>query len=303
MSGVSSNRLDHADDAIHRGANLVAHVGEEFALGFIRRCGGFRRLDQRQLVALPLGDVALRSGHRHGLPGSIAFQSGANSIPAPLAGVRFAAHFHVHENVFSNTLLDGIAQLRLVFDMNDIEEFLADAQEFTLRKPEQFSEVRRHPHFARRHIQFPQTVVGAAYRASEARLGVAQLLLRRLALRFALIVIKSESDVAPHVPQQLGDLVVKCLAFARQQQQHANGAAALNERQCSSCRDAGRPRLCVPVGGSLIVHVVVTDAGLLRAKCRADESAALRSGFVNRQTRIQQVARAHAGGGDDMRNR
>ncbi len=47
-------QLDHADDAVHRRANLVAHVGEEFALGFVRRCGSFRRLDQRQLIVLPL---------------------------------------------------------------------------------------------------------------------------------------------------------------------------------------------------------------------------------------------------------
>ena len=37
------HELGHADHAVHRRANLVAHVGEEFALGPIGGLGGFPR--------------------------------------------------------------------------------------------------------------------------------------------------------------------------------------------------------------------------------------------------------------------
>ena len=52
-SASSSASVRHADDAVHRRADLVAHVGEELALGAVRRLG-------RLLGALePLAVLAL----------------------------------------------------------------------------------------------------------------------------------------------------------------------------------------------------------------------------------------------------
>ena len=45
-------QVGHADDAVHRRADLMAHVGEEFALGLIRRLGPFGQM----LGAVALGD-------------------------------------------------------------------------------------------------------------------------------------------------------------------------------------------------------------------------------------------------------
>jgi len=44
---VGENQVDHAGDAVHRRANLVAHVGQEFAPHHIRRL---------RLSGPPLGD-------------------------------------------------------------------------------------------------------------------------------------------------------------------------------------------------------------------------------------------------------
>ena len=46
------DQLGHAEDRVHRRADLVAHVGEELALGAIRRLRGLARAHQ-VLVLLP----------------------------------------------------------------------------------------------------------------------------------------------------------------------------------------------------------------------------------------------------------
>jgi hypothetical protein len=38
--GVALEQVGHADDGVHRGADLVAHVGQEGALGLVGRLGG-----------------------------------------------------------------------------------------------------------------------------------------------------------------------------------------------------------------------------------------------------------------------
>ena len=61
--GVSSRveqQLGHADHAVHRRADLVAHLGQELALGPARRLRRVARLPQLLLGALALGDVAVR---------------------------------------------------------------------------------------------------------------------------------------------------------------------------------------------------------------------------------------------------
>ena len=52
------NELGHAEDAVHRGADLVAHVGEEIAFGTVGRLGRLLRLQQLEFALLALGDVA-----------------------------------------------------------------------------------------------------------------------------------------------------------------------------------------------------------------------------------------------------
>ena len=47
-----------ADDGVQRRSQLVAHVGEELALGTVRRLGRILRLQQLLLGALVGGDVA-----------------------------------------------------------------------------------------------------------------------------------------------------------------------------------------------------------------------------------------------------
>ena len=49
-------QLDHANDAVHGGADFVAHVGQEAALGAIGGLGAFAGVDQLGLVAFSFGD-------------------------------------------------------------------------------------------------------------------------------------------------------------------------------------------------------------------------------------------------------
>src|ERR1039458_4549070 len=63
-SGVQK-QVGHPDDAVHGSANLMTHVGEEFALGLVRGFGRFFRFLQSGLGALSLragaeGDDAVR---------------------------------------------------------------------------------------------------------------------------------------------------------------------------------------------------------------------------------------------------
>ena len=51
-------QLGHADDAVHRRADLVAHLGQERALRVAGRLGRLARQAQRFFAALALGDVA-----------------------------------------------------------------------------------------------------------------------------------------------------------------------------------------------------------------------------------------------------
>ena len=44
--GVAAQQVRQADDGVHRRADLVAHVGEEYALGAVRRLGAVTRIHQ-----------------------------------------------------------------------------------------------------------------------------------------------------------------------------------------------------------------------------------------------------------------
>src|SRR5208337_2497553 len=51
------NEFGHAQNAIERGTNFVAHIGEEHAFGFAGSFGGALRVLQQTFVHLPLRDV------------------------------------------------------------------------------------------------------------------------------------------------------------------------------------------------------------------------------------------------------
>ena len=68
-SSVSSASVGHADDAVHRRADLVAHVRQELGL---RAVGGLRRLLQRRLgvqLAADDGRLRLHAPPQHDDPG------------------------------------------------------------------------------------------------------------------------------------------------------------------------------------------------------------------------------------------
>src|SRR5436853_232623 len=54
-------KLGHSNDAVHRRANLVAHVGEEFALGSACLLRGFFRVSKIDLRLLALGDIQVHT--------------------------------------------------------------------------------------------------------------------------------------------------------------------------------------------------------------------------------------------------
>ena len=66
QSGVE-RQVRHADDAVHRRADFVAHVGQEFALGAAARFGRFLGLEQSRLRPFALGDVQKRDDCADGL--------------------------------------------------------------------------------------------------------------------------------------------------------------------------------------------------------------------------------------------
>ena len=57
VRSVSSSKLGHADDAVHRRADFVAHVGEELALDAVRLLGLLPRL-------IELARLLLQPDHR-----------------------------------------------------------------------------------------------------------------------------------------------------------------------------------------------------------------------------------------------
>ena len=71
-------QVRQADDRIHRRADLVAHVGEELALGIVRLFRLVSGLPQGRLVLLALGDVA--RGGKHPLEHPIAVVQGRRVV-------------------------------------------------------------------------------------------------------------------------------------------------------------------------------------------------------------------------------
>ncbi len=63
-----AQQIDHADNAVHGRANLVAHVGQEAFFHFERMLGLLLGFEQFQLVAFEGGDVAGQHGDFGGSP-------------------------------------------------------------------------------------------------------------------------------------------------------------------------------------------------------------------------------------------
>ncbi len=91
-------QLKHANDAVHRRADFVAHVGQKAAL---RPIGGFRALagaNQLRLVSFPLGNLLRNSSHSNQLAGLVA--DGKSPVPNP-----FLLPFRRSDAVFRVDLL------------------------------------------------------------------------------------------------------------------------------------------------------------------------------------------------------
>ena len=58
VQGGAQGQLGHPDDPGHGGADLMAHIGQEFTLGVVGGLGGRPRLIQLLLIQLAPGDVA-----------------------------------------------------------------------------------------------------------------------------------------------------------------------------------------------------------------------------------------------------
>ena len=73
--------LKHAQDAIHGGADFVAHVGQETALRPIGGIRGFPGVNQFLLVAFLLGDLLRNSDDSNQLSGLVANRKSPVSDP------------------------------------------------------------------------------------------------------------------------------------------------------------------------------------------------------------------------------
>jgi hypothetical protein len=64
----------HADDAVHRRADLMAHVGEELAFGAARLLGGLARVQRFLLGELAIGAVTRDGKKTDRLAGLVAVE-------------------------------------------------------------------------------------------------------------------------------------------------------------------------------------------------------------------------------------
>ena len=79
-------QVRHPDDRVHRGADLVAHVGEELALCLVGRLCLVFCLLQTLVERTPLGDVLVHAGGAHGTPLIVAPHDPAGGLyPHPVA--------------------------------------------------------------------------------------------------------------------------------------------------------------------------------------------------------------------------
>ncbi len=98
VQGRIEQQTGEAEQAVHRGANLVAHDGEKFALGLVSRFRGDLGLIEFLLNLLAPGDVHAGADHAQSPPLDVAFHHAtACADPEPFARFRPAAIFDVEE--------------------------------------------------------------------------------------------------------------------------------------------------------------------------------------------------------------
>ena len=82
LVGALQREVAHADDRVHRRADLVRHVGEELALGEVGGLGRFAGGLQLHLVLLDLGNV-LQQPERAGNVSLLVAEDDADLLDVP----------------------------------------------------------------------------------------------------------------------------------------------------------------------------------------------------------------------------
>ena len=163
--------LRHANHAVHRRADLVAHVGEEFAFGAIRAGGGVGRLDERELGALLFRDQLNRSGHASPRTVARGFCDTPDTHPLVLAVLASQARFDVVRQAILQMALGRVGDILRIARVQVAFEFRGGGgQGIEVGVTEQIPIARRDPHVARVGLPLPEGVGGAADGALEARL-------------------------------------------------------------------------------------------------------------------------------------
>ena len=99
-------QIGHADDAVHRRADFVAHRGQEIGLGLGRRFGLIARHPELRLGFLALGYVFLDAEEIGDLASLIGQRGERNVLPIRLAGLLLVVEFAVPDPA----AFDGVPQ-------------------------------------------------------------------------------------------------------------------------------------------------------------------------------------------------
>ena len=107
------HEIGHPDDAVHRRADFVAHVGEEIAFGTARGLGRLLGLEQLELAQLALGDVTPGPFQPPPAPAlALAHRAPAQLDPAPAAVLRPATQLDGQRGVAPQAGAQRIVELR-----------------------------------------------------------------------------------------------------------------------------------------------------------------------------------------------
>ena len=104
----AEEKAGHADDGVHRRANLVAHVGEELGLGHVGAFRRFLRRDEFILDLLAVGDFLADAAVADDLAGEVEHRRAAGAEPDDAAVLRLGAELEIAEPL---PLADGVKKL------------------------------------------------------------------------------------------------------------------------------------------------------------------------------------------------
>ena len=152
--GVQHQFAD-SDDRVQRGADLVAHVGQELALGPIGRFGRFARRAHR-------GDVGDRAGHAGRPAGLVPDRLPPGAEPAVLLRLGQQPVLDVVVPPPFQMGLQHGQRRRAVVGMQPRLERRKQVGELVVGVPQQFLETRRVVHLVGQHVPVPQPVGRAA---------------------------------------------------------------------------------------------------------------------------------------------